>query len=123
MGRVIALKIKRSDVLLLAAVLIAAGALLLWSIGGRRAAARAVVYVDGRAVCELSLDREEEFDWEGRVTIESGRGGVCIVASDCPDQLCVRQGEIRSLGQTVTCLPNRLTVLLTGDGDALDAMV
>ena len=38
--------------------------------------------------------------------------------ADCPDELCVRQGWIEYDGQSIICLPNKITVMVSG-GDSL----
>ena len=50
-------------------------------------------------------------------------GGVCIAASDCPDQYCVRRGVCRKAGDFAACVPNKviLTLLPAGDHESEDA--
>ncbi len=38
--------------------------------------------------------------------------------ADRPDQLCVHQGKISRKGETIACLPNRVTVRVTGGTSA-----
>ena len=47
-----------------------------------------------------------------------------LTEANCPDLLCVRQGKIRYTGQSIICLPNRLTVTVEGgESDGVDAAV
>ncbi|NLX71576.1 MAG: NusG domain II-containing protein [Clostridiales bacterium] len=39
---------------------------------------------------------------------------VRIEEANCPDQLCVKTGAIRSPGQAIVCLPHKVTVTITG---------
>ena len=52
--------------------------------------------------------------------------GACMVSSDCPTQDCVHTGTITHAGQSIVCLPARVSVQLVGgeqDGDAVDAVI
>ncbi len=48
----------------------------------------------------------------GKNEIELRPGSIGIVSADCPDKLCVRQGFISDARLPITCLPNRLVILL-----------
>lgn len=55
--------------------------------------------------------------------VETGEG-VCVAASDCPTQDCVHTGTISRGGQSIVCLPARLSVTLTGGADSgVDAVI
>ena len=51
--------------------------------------------------------------------------GAEIVASDCPTQDCVHTGKITRAGQSIVCLPARVSVQLVGGetADGLDAVI
>ena len=75
----------------------------------------------------LSLQENREFAIEGsygrNILIVSGEKAYMLEAT-CPDQLCVRQGSISRVGETIVCLPNRVVVEITGkETDGLDAVV
>lgn len=86
----------------------------------------AVIEQDGREIMRLSLKEEQTV----RIPCESGFNVVVVAdqhvlvsEADCPDQICVKQGEISGSGQSIVCLPHRLVIRLEGaDGDGLDAM-
>lgn len=46
----------------------------------------------------------------GTNTVRVSPGGIAVVWSDCPEQLCVHQGEISSSAIPITCLPHRLVI-------------
>ncbi len=76
------------------------------------------VSVDGRiiAVYPLSDNREEVINTpEGKNRLEIKDGRVRVTDADCPDKLCVNQGWISMKGQSVICLPHKLTVKITGE--------
>lgn len=57
----------------------------------------------------------------GHVEVVVRGGRVRVVASTCPDQLCVRQGAVSS--GAIVCVPNGVSVKVGGGEDALDAYV
>ena len=70
-----------------------------------------VVRVDGAEVARYSLSQEGEFAlYGGTIVLRIEIGSAYLVSADCPVLLCFKQGKIRYGGQTITCLPNRLTV-------------
>jgi len=92
--------------------------------------------VDIRLV-EIKVDGEvyESFEWteglEKEIKLDTqfglniilvDRDGLRMKYSDCPDQVCVRDGTINSPGEILVCLPHRLIVEIKGkrDGDGID---
>lgn len=74
-----------------------------------------IVRVDGVEVARYRLSQDGEYVLNGGSnTLKIENGGVRLIDANCPDLLCVRQGVIRYAGQTITCLPNRLTVTVSG---------
>ena len=70
-----------------------------------------VVRVDGREVAKYSLSENGEYELNGGTNILRIKDGTaCLSKANCPDHLCVNQGKISKSGETITCLPNRLTV-------------
>lgn len=70
-----------------------------------------VVKVDGNEVARYSLTQDGEYSLNGGTNvlrIENGK--AYLVSANCPDHLCVKQGKVDQSGETITCLPNRLTV-------------
>ena len=116
-----------SPVLLLAGlVLLAAlgvGGLILFRGGG---AVTAEVYLDGDLYASIDLRAVREPYTlpigEGNV-LEVDRGRVRMLCADCPDQICVRQSWSSDPARPIVCLPNRVTVLLTGGGGEMDAVL
>ena len=70
-----------------------------------------VVKVNGTEVARYSLSENGEYELNGGTNIlRIADGKAFLTDADCPDHLCVNQGKISKSGQTITCLPNRLTV-------------
>lgn len=106
---------KKRDFILIAVLLAVSALGLLFVLLFRADGARVVVKVDGAEVCEYSLYENGSFTLNGGTNILVIEDG-CAYLSDasCPDHLCVKQGRISKTGQTITCLPNKLTVTVYG---------
>lgn len=78
------------------------------------------VSVDGQVkeTFPLSEDREYVIDGYngGTNTLIIKNGEAWVKDSSCPDHLCEKMGRISLSGQSVICLPNRVTVEITGSG-------
>lgn len=61
---------------------------------------------------EKTLDIETS---HGTNTIRIKNDSIQIVHADCNDELCVKQGSISKVGQTLVCLPNELIIEIKGD--------
>lgn len=117
-------RFNRRDVLACALVLLCAAALLCaLRMSARGAAASVVVLRGGTELARLPLDEDAELPVDGGeniVCIEGGR--VRMLFSTCEGQDCVRQGSIGRVGETIACLPHRLTVRIEGGG-GVDAVL
>ena len=54
----------------------------------------------------------------GKVEVLISSERAVIVNSDCPDQICVKQGELTHVGQGAICLPNKVVVEIVPGPDA-----
>ena len=108
----------RLDALVIAAVLILSLILLLIVNLTKTEGAVAVVEIDGVTVSEYRLSENGEHLLNGgtnRLVIEDGC--AYLNYSNCPDHTCERTGKIRYTGQTIVCLPNRLSITVKGSSD------
>jgi hypothetical protein len=80
-----------------------------------RNALTAEVQLDGKTYGEYPLSKDTE------VVITSDRGTNKLVIKDgqaaiteatCPDKICVHTGWISETGQTIVCMPNRVSVTI-----------
>lgn len=39
---------------------------------------------------------------------------IRMIEADCPDSLCIYQGEIKRVGQSLVCLPNKVMIEIKG---------
>ena len=119
-------KTLKNDILLILALLVLAGAAYGILRLTREPGNEAAVTVDGQLVLTVPLTREatvtvgENRGFRNVVEVSGGR--VRVLAADCPDRLCVRQGWIRFGGESIVCLPHKLVVTVRGSEHDLDAV-
>ena len=106
----------RLDVLLIALLLLLSLSLLLFVLLDKEDGAIAVVEVNGVTVGSYPLSVDGVFPLNGGTNVLIIEEGTArLVESQCPDHTCERTGRVRYVGQTIVCLPNRLSVTVTGD--------
>ena len=121
-----ALRLRRADIVLAAAVLSAAAlsAVLLWRLppAGRTV----TVQQSGQTVAVLPRDKDTDYSVTGAGgasnTVRIRGGQVSMCAATCPDGLCVRHRAVSRAGESIICLPNRVIVTVDGAAD-VDAEV
>lgn len=121
-------KFNRYDALL--ALCIALFALALLAHQAAPSAGRALtltVTSDGAVIASGALDA-----MQGAHTYQSGGytvvvavdgGRVSVTESNCPNGDCVRSGAISRAGESIVCLPARLSVTLSGGDGSYDLIV
>ncbi|HJA94400.1 MAG TPA: NusG domain II-containing protein [Candidatus Eisenbergiella merdipullorum] len=118
----------KADLLLLAAVLGAAFLFALFLVLLGRKGNSVEVVCDGRILGEYSLTEDRRVpirveNGENLLVIQDGQAWV--EEADCPDGLCIRQGRISRVGESIICLPHRLAITITGGQgteDGVDAV-
>lgn len=118
------------DIILVAAVLLVAGSIYMYTVmPGRSSAAsslKVVVRVDGEVYGEYPLNSNKVIELSterGNNKIIINNSTVWMEDADCPDKVCVKTGKIKSPGQTVVCLPHRVVIEIKGDNADIDAAV
>ena len=72
-------------------------------------------------VYSLYEDREIIIETEkGKNILIIKDGYADMTDASCPDGLCVRQHKINESGESLVCLPNKVTVTVKGEGDGID---
>lgn len=108
--------------LLLGCVGVALLVLKLWS---GELADTAIIRSGGKVFREVPLSRDQRIEVPGPlgisvITIESRR--VRISADPSPRQYCVRQGWLQLAGEVALCLPNQVSIELTGNRKRYDSL-
>lgn len=85
---------------------------------------KTAVITCGEVKSELSLEKDGVFTLEG-AEFEVKDGKIRIVNAACPDKLCEKTGFIGAPGQSIICVPNKITVFIGGenDGESADAVI
>ena len=86
---------------------------------------KAVIRSGGKVFREVTLSKDQKIDVPGPL-------GICVIAiqnrrvrfaSDpSPRQYCVRQGWLQQAGEIALCLPNQVSVELTGSHKRYDSL-
>ncbi|MBQ7200625.1 MAG: NusG domain II-containing protein [Eubacterium sp.] len=111
---------RKQEMIIIAAVVIIGAVLAAVLFLMKKPGSVAVVSVDGKETARYDLDEDIDTEIQGvggtnRLIISAGT--VRIEEADCPDKLCVKQGEISDVGQSIICLPHRVSVRVEGTAD------
>ncbi|MDO4749855.1 MAG: NusG domain II-containing protein [Eubacteriales bacterium] len=81
------------------------------------------VYVKGELIREIDLDTVvTPYSFEvnseyGTNTVSVAHGAIAISDANCPDLVCVKQGEIHDGAVPIICMPHRLVIKIEGAFD------
>ncbi len=85
----------------------------------RGAGSHVCVEAKGKLVAQVGLFENQHIVVDGAIgktVVEIAQGKARVVASDCPEQICVKTGRIDKIGDTIVCVPNRVVVRVIGKG-------
>ena len=108
--------------LLLGSLFIVMLTLKLW---GGDVADKALIRSGGKIFREVPLSRDEQIEVPGPlgISIISIQNRKARIASDPgPRQYCVRQGWLQQAGEIALCLPNQVSLELTGSRKKYDSL-
>ena len=108
--------------LLLGGIFVALLTLKLWS---GDLADRVIIRSGGKIFREAALSRDQQIEVPGPLgtTIIRIQNRKARIASDPgPRQYCVRQGWLKQAGEISICLPNQVSVELTGGAKRYDSL-
>lgn len=73
---------------------------------------------------ELALNRDGSFSFEDiDAEFEVKNGKIRLTKASCPDKICEKTGYIGSSGQSIICVPNKITVTVVGSDESFDVTV
>ena len=86
---------------------------------------RAIIRSGGKVFSEVPLARDQQIEVPGPlgtsiITIEKRKARISSDPS--PRQYCVRQGWLQQAGEIAICLPNEVSVELTGSAKKYDSL-
>jgi hypothetical protein len=111
------------DIIIMSLILALAAVLFVFSTGGEAGSSLKITTPDG--VVYLTRSCEYKIESNGyELTVIFAGGEAYIENSTCPGHDCVRSGRISKLGQSIICLPSRVSLELVGDGrEVVDAEI
>ena len=108
--------------LLLGSIIVVILTLNLW---GSDRADKAIIRSGGKIFREVPLSRDQRIEVPGPLgtSIVSIQQRRARIASDpSPRQYCVRQGWLKQTGEIALCLPNQVSIELTGSMKRYDSL-
>ena len=80
----------------------------------RDGGAYATVYIGNEVVGEYPLKCDGVYSINGDTNIlKIENGEAYMLYADCPDGLCKRQGRVSRISDRITCLPNKVMIMIT----------
>jgi hypothetical protein len=114
--------IRKKEIILFAVIL--AAALISWYFLSRDRSSKEYasikITVSGEDFGTYSLGEDQVIKIGGTNTCRIQNGQVKMIEANCPDHLCINMGRIKRTGQSIICLPNRVTVEIRGEKEAED---
>jgi hypothetical protein len=83
-----------------------------------------IIRSDGEIIKNIPITNNGEYiikSKEGELTCIIKDQKVEVVESTCPDKLCMKQGWISKQGESIICLPNRISITIVGGNKAIDS--
>lgn len=110
--------IRKNDLILIGIVLFLGLAVLAYTNLTKTEGSKVIVTVGGEVYRIFPLNKDTTFT----VTGEDGSyntfvikdGNVDMTNASCPDRICVNQRQIHYNHETITCLPNKVVLEITG---------
>ena len=115
----------RNDLILILSLLLAAAVLLAIVLATRVVGSFVRIKQNGETIAIVSLydDREIEIKGDnGEIlnTVSVKNGEVTVKYANCPDLICHKHRPIKYVGESIACLPNRVSVSLEGEESSVD---
>jgi hypothetical protein len=76
-----------------------------------------IAEVAGKVVFSAPLDRAQQVELSGplgKTLLRIADGQARILASPCPNKLCIGMGQVSRSGELLACVPNRVLVRIEG---------
>lgn len=113
----------KNDIILFSVLLLLSLIILIAVTLTRKDGSYAEIKVDGELYGVYSLNEDRVIDIGDTNHIVISEGYVYMESADCPDRTCVKRGKISKSGESIVCLPNRVTVTIkASSGGGLDAV-
>ena len=114
---------KKTDLCLVAVILVIAAISLFIGNAIKEDGKNIIVSVNGKVYAKYLLSENGCYELKGYDggynTLMIEDGVAYLTDADCPDKLCVKQGKISKIGESIICLPHKIVVEITGEGERL----
>lgn len=101
---------KKKDVWLIGVAALLFLSVLMFNFLLQNEGSKIIVTCDGELFGEYSVNNNAEVEIMGKNVLVIKDGEAYMKWADCPDGLCVKSGKIKSEGEDIICLPNRVIV-------------
>ena len=106
----------RYDILLISVLLCLALIIGFVGLMTRRKGNVVCVKIDGIEVGRYPLDKDAEYTLNNGTNILKIKDGQAyLIYANCPDKTCVKTGKIKYVGESIICLPNKISITIQGD--------
>lgn len=80
------------------------------------------IQINGIEIGKYPLDINGEYSLNnGTNVLKIENGEAFLIYADCPDKTCVKTGKIKYVGESIICLPNKISIVIQGDAaDGVD---
>ena len=112
-------KLKIGDIIVISVILLITAGVFCFRLFGF-AEGEAVVVTYGENEKVYSLDENSRFNIESNdisLTVVIENGCVFVDNSNCPEKICINNGKISRVGQSIACVPAHLLIKIIGEGD------
>ncbi len=111
-----ALRAHRADILLILSLFLIFLLAIIITSSFRAGGEALEITQGGEHLMTVSLAEDGEYKiGEGNILVVKG-GEAYMKSADCPDKTCISVGRISLVGESIICLPNRVTVTVVGSG-------
>lgn len=117
--------VNKKDVIIIIVLLIVSASLIkvYGYINGDKAS-KVEIYYESQLVETIDIEEAENSTFsipqEEHVIFRIENGSIRFEESDCPDKVCIRAGELSVVGESATCLPNKITIKIVPKGNHSD---
>lgn len=122
-------KVTQSETVLIAVIVLFSIAAILWNWSEDSKSDKhdgmVVIHHKGKLLEKVGLEKDTMVVLpDGHMKIEVKDSRVRAAWSDCPNQICVNTGWIKTAGEIIVCVPNEVLIEIEAtDVSALDAVV
>lgn len=86
----------------------------------------AVISSDGNEILRLELDKDRQNITVANaenIVFEVKDGTIFVTETDCHDKICLKTGAVSKNGQSIVCLPKKITVKIIGEDSEADVTI